>query len=121
MLVGRAFGGTVDIGWPSISNPPEGGRSEPARRRSSVVLPQPEGPSREKNSPRRMSKETSSTALTGPKCLETPWIEIILTLIAMASECSRLAGLDAAAAQPFRHDHDHDRGRQDGAAERQGR
>src|SRR5687767_6818247 len=120
MLVGRAFGGTVDIGCPSISNSPSVGSSKPASMRSNVVLPQPDGPSSEKNSPRRMSNETSSTALTGPKCLETPWIEIMLSLMAMASECSRLAGLDTAAAQPLRHDHDNDRGREDGAAERQG-
>ena len=80
MLVGRAFGGTVDIGWPSISISPAVGSSKPASMRSSVVLPQPDGPSSEKNSPRRMSNETSSTALTGPKCLETPWIEIMLSL-----------------------------------------
>src|SRR6185295_14484985 len=121
MLVGRAFGGTVDIGCSSISSSPEVGSSKPASMRSNVVLPQPEGPSREKNSPRRMSNDTSSTALTGPKCFEMPWIEMMRLLDAMASECSRCAGLDAAAAQPFGNDHDDDRGGEDGAAERQGR
>ena len=71
MLVGRSLGGTDDIGWPSMKISPWVGNSKPASMRSSVVLPQPEGPSSEKNSPRRMSNETSSTAWTAPKCLET--------------------------------------------------
>ena len=63
MLVGRGLGGTADMGWPSMKISPWVGISKPAIMRSSVVLPQPEGPSSEKNSPRRMSKVTSSTAL----------------------------------------------------------
>ena len=38
------------------------GCSNPAIIRSVVVLPQPEGPSSEKNSPRPMAKSASSTA-----------------------------------------------------------
>src|SRR5262245_60875441 len=121
MLVGRAFGGTVDIGCPSISSSPDVGSSKPASMRSSVVLPHPDGPSREKNSPRRISNDTSSTARTAAKCFDTPWIWMILSLDAMASECSRYIGLDAAAPHPFRKDHDDDRSREDGAAERQRR
>src|SRR5262249_24038757 len=45
---------------------PESGNSKPAIMRSEVVLPQPEGPSREKNSPAAMSSVTSSTATTRP-------------------------------------------------------
>ena len=41
--------------------------AKPATMRSSVVLPQPEGPSSVKNSPSRISSETSSTARTVPK------------------------------------------------------
>ena len=37
---------------PSISMVPDVGVSKPASMRSSVVLPQPDGPSSEKNSPR---------------------------------------------------------------------
>ena len=40
--------------------------------RSSVVLPQPDGPSSAKNSLGRMSSETSSTASVAPKRLVTP-------------------------------------------------
>ena len=37
-----------------------------------MVFPQPDGPRIEKNSPRLISNETLSTALTSPKLLETP-------------------------------------------------
>ena len=45
--------------------------SKPAIRRSSVVLPQPEGPSSVRNSPAATSSETSSTATTSPYDLRT--------------------------------------------------
>ena len=44
----------------------------PASMRSSVVLPQPEGPSSAKNSPSKMSSDTPSTAATPEKRLLTP-------------------------------------------------
>src|ERR671920_366285 len=40
--------------------------------RSTVVLPDPEGPSIEKNSPGAMSRSTPSTAVTAPNCLRSP-------------------------------------------------
>src|SRR5438552_4250362 len=46
-------------------------RSRPARQRSSVVLPQPDGPSRTMNSPSRMSRSTSLRATVFPKVLRT--------------------------------------------------
>src|ERR1700751_2482864 len=54
---------------PSMKMVPALGRSKPASRRSSVVLPEPEPPSRQKISPRRMSSETSSTATKSPNFL----------------------------------------------------
>ena len=42
------------------------GLSKPAIMRSSVVLPQPDGPSSEKNSPSRMVRLASSSALNVP-------------------------------------------------------
>ncbi len=52
--------------------PPSGsGSSKPAINRSVVVLPHPDGPSSEKNSPRPISSETWSTAGTPRKCRET--------------------------------------------------
>src|SRR5687768_8463244 len=44
----------------------------PATMRSSVVLPQPDGPSSVKNSPSRTASETSSMARTAPKVRATP-------------------------------------------------
>src|SRR5262247_2066354 len=57
---------------PPIATSPSSGCSKPAIRRSDVVLPQPEGPRKEWNEPRGMSKEMLSTATTGPKRRVTP-------------------------------------------------
>ncbi len=64
MFEGRLFGGRSVTGSPSIWISPSSGYSKPAIMRSSVVFPQPEGPSSEKNSPRRMERSTRSTAMT---------------------------------------------------------
>src|SRR5262245_17871354 len=50
---------------------PASGRSNPAIKRSVVVLPEPDGPSRVKNSPGAMSRSTPSTATTSPYALRT--------------------------------------------------
>src|SRR5208337_4240986 len=49
---------------PSTRNWPEVGRSMPAIRFSSVVLPEPEGPIRQRNSPSSTSRSTFSRAGT---------------------------------------------------------
>ncbi len=54
MLVGRWLAGTPSIDLPSITTMPEVTSSNPAMVRKSVVLPQPDGPSSEKNSPSSM-------------------------------------------------------------------
>src|SRR5215210_8459890 len=46
-------------------------RSRPARQRSSVVLPQPDGPSSTMNSPSRMSRSMSFSAVVLPNTLRT--------------------------------------------------
>ena len=51
MLTLRLLGGTIVTSTPSSSTRPDVGCSKPAISRNIVVLPQPEGPSREKNSP----------------------------------------------------------------------
>src|SRR3954467_1561579 len=51
---------------------PASGRSNPAIIRSVVVFPEPDGPSRVKNSPASMSRSTWSTATTSPYVLRTP-------------------------------------------------
>jgi hypothetical protein len=54
MLVGRLLAGTPSMSLPSIITTPEVISSNPAMVRRSVVLPQPDGPSSEKNSPALM-------------------------------------------------------------------
>src|SRR6185312_905933 len=50
---------------------PESGRSNPAIKRNNVVLPDPEGPTRVKNSPRLTTRSTPSTTTTCPKFFRT--------------------------------------------------
>ena len=52
---------------PSTVTEPESAVSNPARMRSAVVLPQPDGPSRATNSPGAMSSDSPSRARTAPK------------------------------------------------------
>ena len=51
---------------------PAVGSSKPAIIRSTVVLPEPDGPSMEKNSPSAMSRSMPATAWTGPNDLRSP-------------------------------------------------
>ena len=51
---------------PPIEMRPPVACSSPAMQRRVVVLPQPEGPSRETNSPTAISKDTPPMAVTGP-------------------------------------------------------
>src|SRR5690349_10655863 len=76
MLTSRLFGGTFVTSWPCSRITPWVGSSKPAIIRIVVVLPQPDGPSREKNSPSRMSRSMPATAvITSPRAwnsLTTP-------------------------------------------------
>src|SRR5207247_11272386 len=56
---------------------PEVGSSSPAIIRSSVVLPQPDGPRRTRNSPSWAARSTPSTARTSPKCLLTARVSTV--------------------------------------------
>ena len=67
MLSGRRCGGTRVMSASASRTRPSLGRSKPATMRSSVVLPQPEGPSIVTNSPSRIARLTSSSATTAPK------------------------------------------------------
>src|SRR5688572_17678734 len=51
---------------------PASGSSNPASIRKVVVLPQPEGPSSDRNSPTSTFRSMPSTAVTVPKRLVTP-------------------------------------------------
>src|SRR5215207_4623116 len=71
MLTGRRYGGTPDRSAPPRTTRPALGISKPAKSRINVVLPQPDGPRRQKNSRSKMSSVTSSTAAVAPKRLVT--------------------------------------------------
>src|SRR5262245_9611261 len=68
MFTGRLSGGSEVTSRPRSSIRPPVGRSNPPIIRSVVVLPQPEGPRSEKNSPASSVSETSSTARTSRYC-----------------------------------------------------
>src|SRR5258706_15040092 len=61
-----------DRSAPSISMIPALGGMKPAIMRKVVVLPQPEGPSSDTNSPEASSSVTSETAAVSPKRFERP-------------------------------------------------
>src|SRR5712691_3482104 len=73
---------------------PSSGRSKPAISRSVVVLPEPDGPSRVKNSPAGISRSTRSTATTSPYVLRMPASRTSISAAGM--ECA--AGSDSASA-----------------------
>src|SRR4051812_9384608 len=73
MAIRRLRGGRVVASRPPMSTRPASTFSRPARQRSSVVLPQPDGPSSTTKSPSATSRSTSSTAVTLPKVLRIAW------------------------------------------------
>src|SRR5438034_235638 len=90
MFTGRRLGSTEVTSRPCSMIRPSSGTSKPAIIRSVVVLPQPLGPSNEKNSPSPIETETSSTAVTPPKRLLTPSTAIpALPFGGMACESNR--------------------------------
>src|SRR3954447_11449743 len=68
----RRSGGTPVIDRPATRISPDVGSSKPAIILRIVLLPQPDGPSSEKNSPRSTTRSTPLTALTVPNSLRTP-------------------------------------------------
>src|SRR6478752_9253957 len=60
------------MSWPPRRTRPRSGCSNPAMIRSVVVFPEPDGPSRVKNSPSPTETSTSSTAITSPYVLRAP-------------------------------------------------
>ena len=58
--------------WPWSRIRPAVGSSKPAIIRNVVVLPEPDGPSIEKNSPSRTSRSRPATAMTSPQRFTTP-------------------------------------------------
>src|ERR671934_104367 len=62
----RSIGGTSLTTLPPISTSPSVASSSPAVIRSTVVLPDPDGPTRTRNSPSSISRSRSSTATVPP-------------------------------------------------------
>src|ERR1700745_2603652 len=58
----RSLGGTKVTSFSPISTRPPSSGSSPARRRSAVVFPDPDGPPRAMDSPSLMSRSRASTA-----------------------------------------------------------
>ncbi len=65
----RLAGGTLVMSTPSIRIGPPVTSSSPAIRRSSVDLPQPDGPTKTTNSPSSMSRSIDGMMTTSPKAL----------------------------------------------------
>ena len=71
--------GLVQLDWLADRFPSQlSGASSPAMMRSSVVLPQPEGPSKAISSPEAMSRLTLRRAWKSPNCLLTLRISILM-------------------------------------------
>ena len=66
IAMSRLFGATLVTSRPPMVMLPACGCSKPASIINSVVLPDPDGPSSDTNSPAPMSSDTSSTATTAP-------------------------------------------------------
>src|SRR2546422_10564010 len=85
MAIPRARGGTSpSTRWSPMWISPEVARSSPAIMRSRVVFPEPEEPSRTRNSPSRIDRSTPSTAWRSPKCFLRLRISMPATVGALA-------------------------------------
>ncbi len=76
-------------------------------------------PAVEKNSPRRMSNETPSTALTVPKSFDTSLISITVPAVSVMSDVSGAFDGTPRRRRNLRHDHDDGREHQDACAQGQ--
>src|SRR5438034_1957150 len=110
----RWLGGRLVMSLPSTVIVPPVGRSKPAIIRRVVVLPQPDGPRKDTNSPRATSRLKSSTAATPPGKSFWTWVKVrnaIRSADLLASAGDGHAGPPATADEG---DHDH---RQPGQSE----
>jgi len=70
----RLVGGRAEMSRPPCSMRPLVWMSRPAIARSSVVLPQPDGPRKQTNSPSAISSEMLSSAVNAPNFLMRRWM-----------------------------------------------
>src|SRR2546430_6324889 len=78
MPILRAYGGNPSTRRSPNRMSPPSTEEKPAIMRSSVVLPQPDGPSSVKSSPSPISSETRSTAVAAPNRLVTSRSAILI-------------------------------------------
>src|SRR5688500_15136151 len=96
----RSFGGILLTTVPPMLTVPSPISSRPAIIRSSVDLPQPEGPTSTQNSPSAMAMSTPRMTCVEPKCLWTPAIETFAMLLLQT--CSSIMGATPPAPRPAR-------------------
>src|SRR6476659_7592158 len=89
---------------PPCQTSPEVCTSRPAMIRSSVVLPQPEGPRKQTNSPLRMPRSISCRAVKPPKSLRMRRSSRSRSAVTPTRLGSALFGLAGVAAVPFVED-----------------
>jgi hypothetical protein len=92
------------MSWPSTRIEPEVGFSKPAIMRRMVVLPQPDGPSREMNSPLSKAKLTDLTTVVAPKVLVRLWTSRKAAMVSRGSLCFG-GGAGGEAAEHVDHAH----------------
>src|SRR5262245_36182061 len=88
--------------FPSIVTRPRLTGSRPPTSRSSVDFPQPEGPTRQTNSLRRIEIETSVSAATRSRSRETKCLETLSISITRAGSLLDQGGVDRLLVVPFR-------------------
>src|SRR5262245_51149948 len=81
--VGRLLGPIPAMSWPPIRTLPSDGSRKPETVRRIVVLPQPDGPRNEKNSPPWISSVALDTAVNSPNRTVT-WSSSTPALICLA-------------------------------------
>src|SRR5258708_29878781 len=89
MAIRRSRGGKGVTFTPPIQTSPEVGTSSPAIMRKRVVLPDPDGPSRTRNSPSRLSRLTLLTAPSSPSLKTLVSSRVSTTAIALPGPPSR--------------------------------
>src|SRR5215831_17041685 len=110
MATSRSLGRTSFITSRSISIVPSLTSSSPAMARSSVVLPQPDGPTSTVNSPSGMSRSTPRTACTPLKCLCSPVIfSCAISPLSAAYRAKRQAAHEMALHEHPEQDRRHER------------
>ena len=77
---GTFHGARVPTSLPATQISPSSVRSSLVTSRKKVVLPEPEGPTMNTNSPRGMSTVTSRRAATGPLYVLVTWLKRIMSL-----------------------------------------